>query len=206
MKLKINQEQMANLVMDLKRKGENLNDYFEIEAVEETTLVEGQKTLTEFTEPEEKTAQEILQEILEEPKKNKPRKKTTKRKGTGKKRGRPKGSKNKRQSKTRYSLKGWETKARARKPPYGWDREDDGKLVPNWEEQSNIDWMKAQLKAGQSAMGVAEILNMKGIKGKSGGNWYSSGVLEHARNRDHAGREKFPKPKWFDNRDLKKLL
>jgi len=199
MKLIIETKVLPELMRAFRKDGEDLNDYFVIGVVGETTPVEGQMTLSEFTEPEEKP-------VKQSSKVNSKRKKTTKRrKGTGKKIGRPKGSKNKpKKKKATYSRNKY---VRTAKPPYGWDRSDDGKkLVPNWEEQNNIEWMKAQIVAGQSAMGVAEILNKKKIKGKNGGQWYSSGILACARDRDHSDREKFPKPEWFDTRIPRKLF
>ena len=50
MKIKLNPELTAKVMMNLRKQGEDPNDYFEIEEVTGTTLVEGQTRLTEFTD------------------------------------------------------------------------------------------------------------------------------------------------------------
>lgn len=50
MKMKIQLNQIAELMIALKQRGEDPNDYFEIGVETGTTLVEGQTRLTEFTD------------------------------------------------------------------------------------------------------------------------------------------------------------
>ena len=50
MKIKLNSELIANIMMTLRQRGEDPNNYFEIEVDTGTTLVEGQTRLTEFTD------------------------------------------------------------------------------------------------------------------------------------------------------------
>lgn len=54
MKIKLNSELIANVMMVLRQRGEDPNDYFEIGVETGTTLVEGQTRLTEFIQPQEK--------------------------------------------------------------------------------------------------------------------------------------------------------
>ena len=53
MKMKIQLNQIADLMIALKQRGEDPNDYFEIGVETGTTLVEGQTRLTEFIQPQE---------------------------------------------------------------------------------------------------------------------------------------------------------
>ena len=48
--MKIQLNQIAELMIALKQRGEDPNDYFEIGVETGTTLVEGQTRLTEFTD------------------------------------------------------------------------------------------------------------------------------------------------------------
>ncbi len=73
MKIKIQLNQMADLMIALKNRGEDPNDYFEIGVDEGSTLVEGQTTLSEFTEPEKKS--------VKKSKKSEPKKKAHPTKG-----------------------------------------------------------------------------------------------------------------------------
>ena len=50
MKIKLNPELIAKVMMTLRQRGEDPNDYFEMEVDTGTTLVEGQTRLTEFTD------------------------------------------------------------------------------------------------------------------------------------------------------------
>ena len=50
MKIKLNPELIANVMIALRQRGEDSNDYFEIGVETGTTLVEGQTRLTEFTD------------------------------------------------------------------------------------------------------------------------------------------------------------
>ena len=81
---------------------------------------------------------------------------------------------------------------------YGWNVRKDGSLVPNWKEQDAIDYMVWQMKGNDmSATSVARSLNKRGLKGKKGGNWQSSGVIRASYNDFHESRNDFPlPPKW----------
>jgi len=83
---------------------------------------------------------------------------------------------------------------------YGWNAQEDGSLIPNWNEQHFIDYMFWQInRNSMSASAVARNLNKFGVKGKRGGNWHGASVLRTIRNKFHAQRNKFPKPKkWGD--------
>jgi DNA-binding protein H-NS len=54
-KIKIDSKIMTEMIIDLRERGEDPNNYFEVVEKTETTLVEGQTTLSEFTEPEKKS-------------------------------------------------------------------------------------------------------------------------------------------------------
>lgn len=54
MKIKLNSELIANVMIALRQRGEDPNNYFGIEVDTGTTLVEGQTRLTEFIQPQEK--------------------------------------------------------------------------------------------------------------------------------------------------------
>jgi len=80
---------------------------------------------------------------------------------------------------------------------YGWDRDDDD-LVPNWHEQSFIDYMRDwYFGYGRSAYSIAKGMNDYGETGKLGGKWGSSNVLRTIRYEFHEAREKFEKPEWW---------
>ena len=84
---------------------------------------------------------------------------------------------------------------------YGWDVKSDGSIVPNWREQSTIDYMSWQIRGnGMSATSVARSLNKKGIKGKLGGEWTSSTVLRAVRNEYHTERTTFGYPNYWGNK------
>ncbi len=88
---------------------------------------------------------------------------------------------------------------------YGWNVTKDSSLVPNWKEQNNIDWMKAQLTNGFSASAIAKQLGYAKVVGKKGGAWNSSSVLRVVRNDFHTTRNEDEAPKWFKNRKHLKL-
>jgi len=77
---------------------------------------------------------------------------------------------------------------------YGWDTTNEGSLVPNWNEQNVIDYMRWMLGLGVTASSIAKELNKQGIKGKLGGKWYGSSVLNTVRNDFHQQRKKYNKP------------
>ena len=87
---------------------------------------------------------------------------------------------------------------------FGWNKVGKD-LVPNWNEQDAIDFMKwAYHKQEKSSTWIAKHLNEKGITGKRGGTWKASMVLRTMRYEFHAQRELFEKPsdwgssKWHD--------
>ena len=53
MKIKLNPELTAKVMIALRQEGEDPNNYFEMEVDTGTTLVEGQTRLTEFMQPDE---------------------------------------------------------------------------------------------------------------------------------------------------------
>jgi DNA invertase Pin-like site-specific DNA recombinase len=77
---------------------------------------------------------------------------------------------------------------------FGWDVTNDGSLVPNWNEHNVIDYMRWMLSLGVTATAIAKELNKQGIKGKLGGKWYGSSVLNTVRNDFHQQRKKYTKP------------
>ncbi len=123
-----------------------------------------------------------------------------------KKRGRPKGSKNRKSKTAKRTKKAMKDLKKNKRvftgALYGWNAKKDGSLVPNWKEQNNIDWMKAQIEKGVSASAVAKILNKCGLSGKRGGKWNSSSVLRTTRNKFHNSRDEKEAPMWFKNRTI----
>ncbi len=84
---------------------------------------------------------------------------------------------------------------------YGWNVTDGNRLVPSWNEQNQIDYMHWQMEAnGISATAVARSLNTRGIRGKEGGAWQASSVLNTAYNDFHEARNQFPRPSNWNNR------
>ena len=78
---------------------------------------------------------------------------------------------------------------------YGWDVDPNGMLIPNWIEQSHIDYMKWQIDTnGMSAASVARSLNRQCIKGKRGGRWQGNAVSRVTSNKFHLERKNFPHP------------
>ena len=126
-----------------------------------------------------------------------------------KKRGRPKGSKNRKSKTAKRTKKAMKDLKKNKRvftgALYGWNATKDGSLVPNWKEQNNLDWMKAQIKHGVSASAAAKVLNALKIGGKRGGKWNSSSVLRTTRNKFHNSRDEKEAPKWFKNRKTLKL-
>ena len=84
---------------------------------------------------------------------------------------------------------------------YGWNVTDGNRLVPSWNEQNQIDYMHWQMETnGISATAVARSLNTRGIRGKEGGAWQASSVLNTAYNDFHEARNQFPRPSNWSNR------
>ena len=79
--------------------------------------------------------------------------------------------------------------------------EEGNGLVPCWNEQNQIDYMHWQMETnGISATAVARSLNTRGIRGKEGGAWQASSVLNTAYNDFHEARNQFPRPSNWSNR------
>lgn len=84
---------------------------------------------------------------------------------------------------------------------YGWDVKPYGSIVPNWKEQSLIDYMAWQMREnGMSATSVARSMNKNGHQGKLGGKWTSSTVLRAVRNDYHTERTCFGYPKYWGSK------
>ena len=81
---------------------------------------------------------------------------------------------------------------------FGWDNVKDGTVVPNWDEQDLIDYMRhLYMKDGRTAAWIARKMNNDNNTGKKGGKWSSAGVLRTIRNTYHLSRNKYPKPNWW---------
>ena len=84
---------------------------------------------------------------------------------------------------------------------YGWNVNKNGRLKPNWNEQSRIDFMYWQIKTnGATATMVAKMANKRGCKGKLGGEWYAQSVLNVIRNQFHSNRDRFNYPERWNER------
>ena len=78
---------------------------------------------------------------------------------------------------------------------YGWDVDKNGMLIPNWNEQNNIDYMRWQMDVnGMSASSVARSLNKLGVRGKRVGEWQGNAVTRTIQNQFHLERKKFLYP------------
>ena len=81
---------------------------------------------------------------------------------------------------------------------FGWDNVEDGTVVPNWDEQDLIDYMRhLYMKDDRTASWIARKMNTDNITGKKGGKWSSNGVLRTIRNTYHLNRNKYPNPDWW---------
>jgi DNA invertase Pin-like site-specific DNA recombinase len=84
---------------------------------------------------------------------------------------------------------------------FGWDKTEEGNIVPNWSEQDVIAWMKwAYHTQGKTSTWIANHLNEKSVKGKRGGSWQGGTVMRTMRYDFHEKAEKFPKPDWWNSR------
>ena len=89
---------------------------------------------------------------------------------------------------------------------YGWNVNKNGRLKPNWNEQSRIDFMYWQIKKnGATATMVAKMVNKRGWKGKLGGEWYAQSVLNVIRNKFHTNRDRFEYPKKWGNKSWHRM-
>ena len=83
-------------------------------------------------------------------------------------------------------------------PIFGWDNVKDGTIVPNWDEQDLIDYMRHLFYNDKiSGRAIAKRMDGDGVKGKRGGKFTSSMVLRTIRYEYHAKRNKYPKPDWW---------
>ena len=81
---------------------------------------------------------------------------------------------------------------------FGWDNVDDGTVIPNWEEQDLIDYMRyLYYQDERSASYVAKKMNKSGTLGKRGGKWTAASVLRVIRNEYHIQRNQYKKPEWW---------
>ena len=84
---------------------------------------------------------------------------------------------------------------------YGWNVNKNGRLKPNWNEQSRIDFMYWQIKTnGATATMVAKMANKRGWKGKLGGKWHAQTVLNIIRNKYHRNRDQYGYPEGWRER------
>ena len=74
---------------------------------------------------------------------------------------------------------------------YGWDKDDEGNLTPNWDEQAVIDEMRRMRNQNQSWSGIARTLNEKGFKGKRGGKFTPQTIKRTMENPFHDKRTQF---------------
>jgi len=83
-------------------------------------------------------------------------------------------------------------------PIFGWDNVKDGTIVPNWDEQDLIDYMRHLFYNDKiSGRAIAKRMGEDGVRGKRGGKFTSSMVLRTLRYEYHANRNKYPKPDWW---------
>ena len=88
----------------------------------------------------------------------------------------------------------------------GWNVNKNGRLKPNWNEQSRIDFMYWQIKTnGATATMVAKMANKKGWKGKLGGEWRAQSVLNVIRNKFHSNRDRFNYPERWNERSWHRM-
>ena len=82
-------------------------------------------------------------------------------------------------------------------PVFGWDRDGEN-LIPNWQEQDVIDYMRHRhFIQGWSGNRISKQLNQFGVKGKRGGSWTSSMILRTCRYKFHGNRAQFESPEWW---------
>ncbi|KKN26223.1 hypothetical protein LCGC14_0876860 [marine sediment metagenome] len=60
--------------------------------------------------------------------------------------------------------------------PLGFDKAEDGSLVENPAEMKTVKLIKRMRKTGKSLQGIADRLNSRSVKTKTGGKWYKSTV------------------------------
>ena len=81
---------------------------------------------------------------------------------------------------------------------YGWDITENGSMVPAWEEQTVIDWMKEMYYDHDiSASAIAKELNDAIVPTKNDKRWHNSTVLRVMKYEFHEERRRFAEPDWF---------
>lgn len=74
---------------------------------------------------------------------------------------------------------------------YGWDKDDEGNLTPNWKEQDLIQLMKDMIEDNHSYSSIARLLNNSGERGKRGGKWTANTVIRVTSNSYHNNINQF---------------
>jgi len=74
---------------------------------------------------------------------------------------------------------------------YGWDKDDEGNLIPNWKEQDIIQLMKEMIEDKNSYSSIARFLNINGEKGKRGGKWTPTTIKRVSSNPYHDNINQF---------------
>ena len=68
-------------------------------------------------------------------------------------------------------------------------------VVPNWQEQAVLNWMRARIAEGWSYNKIARTLNELGLKGKKGGKWQSQSIKRTLEAKQHSQIKNFTPPK-----------
>jgi len=68
-------------------------------------------------------------------------------------------------------------------------------VVPQWQEQAVMNWMRTVLNEGKSYNWIARELNSIGLKGKKGGKWQSQSIKRCLEAKQHSQIVKFNPPK-----------
>lgn len=76
---------------------------------------------------------------------------------------------------------------------YGWDTDNAGNMIPNWQEQKIIESMKAMRNKGYSYSKIANTLDSMGIKGKKGGKISNNMISRSISNPIHERVSEFTK-------------
>jgi site-specific DNA recombinase len=68
-------------------------------------------------------------------------------------------------------------------------------VVPNWQEQAVINWIRTKVSEGKSNNWIATQLNSIGLKGKKGGKWQGQSIKRCLEAKQHSQIVKFNPPK-----------
>lgn len=74
---------------------------------------------------------------------------------------------------------------------YGWDKDDEGNISPNWKEQDIIQLIKEMIGDKHSYSSIARLLNNNGEKGKRGGKWTAQTIKRVSSNPFHDNINQF---------------